>query len=323
MMSSTNMMAQVIPENDGLSSRAKFNTFSTISDYAPEKGSFSTEVQFNPFGQNKNHFSLDGLKFRYYISDNDALRLNIGINMTNDKNTVEDVLNNKFPSSLDNYNVTNGTTETISKKTTFRIGVGYERLLVTRDRLNIYAGGEVGYEGEFYSGEKNISHSQESFSQYKSGSYSSSTLQTINYTDNIEYKKMNPGGATNTNSIFVNAFTGVDFYIYDGLYIGTELGIRFSTGKSAVNGTSTETYSYNEKTTNSSSSSSSKTTSLQKNWTKSSETGLKIGTEISTDSSGKVTQKEINEATIASDNSTSFTRLKVYIEPCIRLGWRF
>ena len=34
----------------------------------PEKGSFGTEIQFNPFDQNGKTFQLDGLKFRYFIS---------------------------------------------------------------------------------------------------------------------------------------------------------------------------------------------------------------------------------------------------------------
>ena len=48
--------------------------------FAPEKGDFSTEVQFNPFNSGDYTFKLDALKFRYFVSDNDALLLDFGIN---------------------------------------------------------------------------------------------------------------------------------------------------------------------------------------------------------------------------------------------------
>ena len=56
----------------------------------PEKSSFGTEIQFNPFDQNGKTFQLDGLKFRYFISDRDAIRLKFGINSTQNKFTDSD-----------------------------------------------------------------------------------------------------------------------------------------------------------------------------------------------------------------------------------------
>ena len=47
----------------------------------PGKGSFGTEVQFNPFDQNGETFKLDGLKFRYFVTDKDAIRLKLGFNL--------------------------------------------------------------------------------------------------------------------------------------------------------------------------------------------------------------------------------------------------
>ena len=47
-------------------------SISAFSQNGPVKGSFGTEVQFNPFDQNGEMFKLDGLKFRYFLTDKET-----------------------------------------------------------------------------------------------------------------------------------------------------------------------------------------------------------------------------------------------------------
>ena len=44
------------------------------------------------------------------------------------------------------------------------IKIGYERHIDLLDRLSVYFGGEVGYEANFYSGEKNVNTNSQSYS---------------------------------------------------------------------------------------------------------------------------------------------------------------
>ena len=63
----------------------------------PTKGNVSTEIQFNPFGMDGKIFKLDALRFRYFFTDNAALRLNWGMEVkTNNRLDPKDGIGLRF-----------------------------------------------------------------------------------------------------------------------------------------------------------------------------------------------------------------------------------
>ena len=202
-----------------------------VADKTPEKGDISTEVQFNPFDQDGHMFKLESLKFRYFLTDKDVLRFNVGFNI--DRNKVE----------LDDDKNGDGI---IEKFGSFNVDLGYERHFQTRGRLDLYAGGQMGFQKDFVSGEE------------KKNGYI------------IKYKNCNVAGDKRAKmGCNIAAFTGLDFYLYKGLYVGTELGVSFNVMKDC-----------------------------------------------------RMKVKESNTEVKSYDDNV-YLRSKVYIEPCVRLGWTF
>lgn len=68
-------------------------------EFAPEKGDFGVELQFNPFSNDYTTFrdSEYGLTGRYFITNKDAIRLNIGFGVH------KDIDNTDFETSENNY----------------------------------------------------------------------------------------------------------------------------------------------------------------------------------------------------------------------------
>ena len=122
-----------------------------------------------------------------------------------------------------------------------------------------------------------------------------------------------------------NLFTGVDFLLYRGLNIGTELGLSFKLGKNE-NGTykyelesktkSSTTYSgsypsdYKSTTTN--------TTTYEKF---DSSTGIRE-TNTTTYGSSSRTEPTYSVQTVTNQTST-YSNLSLYVQPALRIGWRF
>ena len=317
--------------------------------YIPLQGTVTTEVMFNPFSSSSETFKLSGLKTRFFITDRDAIRLNVNYDIDNFTTNNSSSFNNKVDDHSP-YRITNEESEIISKNSTLKLALGYERHFSIYGRLDLYAGGEVGYEKTFRSGEENIIGSSEeledhyygSGSSYYDGSYESLTTRT--YTDKTKYEDMSLDANGNlqyeNQGLFFNVFTGIDFYVYKGLYIGTELGVSFSLGKNYNSGKFTQNYSENLKRDDTALQDYNPTTgnwevteitryTRNTNWTYSSDGGKKgetltsstttrNGVTINTDSD----RTSIIESSIA-DSYTKSTKLKVYIEPALRLGWRF
>lgn len=174
--------------------------------YRPEKNSVSLEVQFNPFDQNGKTFSLDGIKARYFISDQDALRLRLSLNGAS----------NKF-----NYPATDMEGESYKitqyyKTTTLKVDIGYERHFNLSKRLDLYAGGLFGVSKRFANYKMKRKDEEETINSAYPGS------------------ERNPWGAyplENQGYLGFNAavMTGIDFYVYKGLYLGAELGFNADT----------------------------------------------------------------------------------------------
>lgn len=290
---------------------AVFGFTTANAQFAPEKGDFVTEVQFNPFANGFNTFRLNNgaFKVRYFVTDKDVVRARLRFGFDNSKDKTVNSLTDNFSSNLPTYNLQNTTTETKNKQTNFEFTIGYERHLLKDGRLDVYAGAEVGFGFDNRSGEIKTTVSN---SDYNVTTASATTQFESTQTD--KYEKQNTFGTPSTKYLAAAVFAGMDFYIYKGLYIGTELGIYFNSSKNRNNPYMTRTYS--DTTTTTPSAGAATTTSTS--WTESTETGIRTG---STTTGGATTP--IEAAAITTNRETSCTSLQFNIEPAIRLGWRF
>lgn len=91
------------------------------------------------------------------------------------------------------------TAKTTDKKTNFGIGLGYEYHFAQTDRISVYAGGAVDFAMQ---------------TTNKKEEYTGSTTETKN--------------ANGFTKFGVKALTGVDVYLWKGLFVGTELGFKFA-----------------------------------------------------------------------------------------------
>ena len=151
-------------------------TVAANAQYTPEAGKVSTEVQFNPFGQDYDQFKIDGVKFRYFIADNQALRVNLNFDL------------DKKP----------GETAKSTTDTKFGIGLGYEYHFAQTERISVYAGGVFGF--EMLNKKAKYEQGENSWTLKKEGGYT---------------------------QFSVAAVSGIDVYLWKGLFVGAEMGLRF------------------------------------------------------------------------------------------------
>lgn len=167
-------------------------------DYAPEKGNFGVELQFNPFSNDYSTFreAEYGLAGRYFITNKDAIRVQLAFGIHKDiDNTDYDTTGDETYVTLHNN----------TRHSNFNINLGYERHLVTKGRLDVYAGAQVGVGFDSYG----------------------STNEQWNPTEKVveKYWQNTANGKIGSTNFNFGIFTGVDFYVYKGLYVGAELGL--------------------------------------------------------------------------------------------------
>lgn len=160
------------------------------SEFLPEKGSFSTEIQFNPFSNDYSTFKIDQLKVRYMLSDKAGIRAGIGFGMNCTKTTPD-------PEKQDD-------TWTKGSNSHFNISLGYERHFLRQGRIDLYAGAGPSLELGF----------------------ASSTESERG--DEVEIENKN-GEERAYTKLGLDVFTGIEFYVYRGLFVGAELGVQVST----------------------------------------------------------------------------------------------
>lgn len=183
-----------------------FIVSSSFAQYKPEAKSVSTEVQFNPFDQNGKTFKLDGLKVRYFITAKDAVRVKMGLGLKNSKipeQSMGDITHSSKSTSGD-----------------FNLNFGYERHFDVAKRLSVYVGGGLGFNKHFAS-----SQSTFSYDMHKNHRKISNGIATYDAEGNLIYSDR---GSWRFDAA---VFTGLDFYVYKGLYVGTELGLGLGTTK--------------------------------------------------------------------------------------------
>lgn len=179
----------------------------------PEKGTLSTEVQINPFDQDGNTFKLDGIKLRYFITDKDALRAKVGFGLTSNS-TKDDIVGTDPYSPTEKMSVQHK-----QKSGDFSFDLGYERHFFTSGRIDLYGGAQVGVSRHFASA--SIVEGSEKLDY-------TNCIPSDFSVDASNLSKLSDRGYLGWN---LDIFTGIDFYLYKGLFVGTELGLSMQNQK--------------------------------------------------------------------------------------------
>lgn len=290
----------------------------TSAQYTPQKNDISVEIGFNPFKGGDGVFKLDDdfqFKARWMFTDKDALRFKLGFGIDNDSWTNEYTVGAKYSDDNTSSQFISGTTETKNKRTALSFNVGYERHFPVSQRIDLYAGGEFGLGFVSCSGEQTTNAYEEYYDLNNNGKLLS--YDNINNVTKFEkqtsYDTTNPAAERDfsVTRFTVAALAGFDFYVYKGLYLGAELGIRFANGKTpnkayyTQNDVASETTADNNAT---------KTTIRDY----SSESGISTTTTIE---GGTTNTTTAYSGTSLNEGST--TSLKFYVEPNVRLGIKF
>lgn len=293
----------------------------TMAQYAPEAGDVSAEVQFNPFGNAFNTFKLEDnivFKVRTFLTDRDALRLKVGLQFDNNSDVTKTALTDNFDTNKPAYTLNNQEVETNNMATYFDFSIGYERHFINDGRLDVYAGAEFGYQSQAFSGDVTTTINND---QMIGTTGNTTRTETTSTYKQVYEKQSTDGSRINSHGFFIGAFTGLDFYIYKGLYVGTELGIRFSSYTSRAIPTITADYNGTVVTTNTIGSTSTVNT-RKTTYSESSETGQRVGKTVNVAGS-TTTETKIEQAATMTDVERKYSGLFTYITPALRLGWKF
>lgn len=174
---------------------AMTSTAAAQEDLLPAAGSFSTEVDFNPFSNDFETFKIDQLKARYFFTDVDAIRFGVGFGVNNKKNTPD-----PDAEKVEQY--------TKNNSGFFSLNLGYERHFVKSGRIDIYGGAGLGFKMDFASAKEYYSDED--------------------VTREVKYHSKDLNDHRAGTTFGVDVFTGIDFYVYKGLYVGAELGLNFN-----------------------------------------------------------------------------------------------
>lgn len=173
-------------------------------DFKAKSGAKNLELQMAPLGGTP--LSINGLRFRYFLSDNSAFRVNffVGYNKTTTVDSQADS-SGSDPMIPELHTYESGLT--------FNLRPGYEMHFTGTDRLSPYAGAELDF-GMATS--KKVEESIE---------IDGTTINTITATTKGEKGYLRVG---------LNAVLGCDVYIVKSLYIGAEMGIGFQINKESI-----------------------------------------------------------------------------------------
>ncbi|MFR0835540.1 MAG: outer membrane beta-barrel protein [Barnesiella sp.] len=183
----------------------------SFAQYQPEEGTVTTELKFAPFKTDKNTFAVDGLRLRYFLNEKHALRLDLDLGYRNGKlsdETTDETPNTKEEGKWNTFN--------------FGLNLGYEYHINIAPRLSVYVGGAAGFGIVSAKTKYTIETINSSTTNKSEIEISGVAVDDIENPDNILGRS-----ATTFN---VKAFTGLDFYVYKGLYVGTE----FSFGLNSI-----------------------------------------------------------------------------------------
>lgn len=174
----------------------------------PKEGDFSLELQFKPFKSDGNVFEMDGLKLRIFTSEKDAFRFNIGFSVNVDRNTEDVQIQPPFSGAS-----SDGVKKTTNKTGSITVGTGYERHYATKGRLDFYSGLGINFVRTFRSAKETTENT-----------YGGIVSEN-------KWENTNQDGDRACWGVEVDAFTGLDFYVYKRLFVGVELGLGVAYAK--------------------------------------------------------------------------------------------
>ena len=227
------------------------------NEYKLAKGNVSTELQFSLFNlnlgsgywggigvENTGHFIMPGLRMRYAITDRWAFRTTLGFDFGHNSDKT-----NPYEANPD----ISGSSIKKNSYTNFSVLPGIEYHFGKWERMSIYVGGELlfginttksTYKSNFtsvnYWGGTGLDGKIEKTIDLTAKNCDYYVYQGYDFNDvyRFEVYTNNPNG----NMAFgINAFTGIDFYVYKGLYLGAELGLGYIY-RTALKGTLKGTY---------------------------------------------------------------------------------
>lgn len=169
------------------------------------------EVQFAPLGGNP--IGLNGIRFRKFLSENSAVRVNFFLGGTTNSSPTREAGTESFLPNGDVVSNSNRLSD-IARTFDFTIRPGYEIHFDGTDRLSPY----VGFELDFGTG--SVSDESELFS-----ATGQSTDSGVNVQDFVEWSRTEKQSYTRLG---FNLVAGFDFYFADNLYLGAELGYGFA-----------------------------------------------------------------------------------------------
>ena len=159
------------------------------AQYKPEAKTWSVEMNYSPGGADNGRFDLQkyGARVRYHMSDNLAVRINLGVGTSRDVNTTYfKPLDEEYKKNVKNF----------VNKFSFMPGLEYH--FDKFERVSPFIGGELGF---------------------IAGNSGSKTDDTVSDDYSVEKTPFFGFG--------INFITGFDVYVCKGLYLGAELGLGY------------------------------------------------------------------------------------------------
>lgn len=227
------------------------------AQFKPRKGDFTAELQFSPFSLSSNEyqtiipmrdnwyiypyalelertgkspvFTMPGLRVRYFATDRLAVRLNLNYDFNKDSQTTDLAGRYVYLESGNRY-AESGASDLMSKRTFFSMAPGVEYHFVSAGRLSAYVGAEISF-GRSWTESDASTH----LVTKVSGGGESEVYDDVMKTTGIAITDYATDGYTikgGDTSIFgAGLLAGFDFYIYNGLYLGTEIALAYNSTK--------------------------------------------------------------------------------------------
>lgn len=192
-------------------------------EFGPKKGDVSLEVLFNPLPikDGSQYFQLNEykLKTRYFFNEHSALRVTVGFNMDVKNTGIQlEVPNEDDYSTIESYERAmrafnlRKNDKSLSTVTLFSVALGYEHHWMVAKRLDIFAGGDFGMGCTAYNA-------------YRVQNVAITSDYKESYVDKTRINGSDFDNSKSKFNVLLGAVSGIDFYVYKGLYLGAELGL--------------------------------------------------------------------------------------------------
>ncbi|PVH26397.1 hypothetical protein [Sphingobacterium corticibacter] len=172
------------------------------------KGNFSTELNINPFKANLSlNNALNQMKVRYFIQDDLALRLGVGINV------IDSTWSSGAPYSADSYFIS-----TANKQSAADFTIGIEKHFPGTQRLSPYIGADLSWGVQ--SSNQKVTTNATTF-EIDNG------LLDMSFNPNLPIGRglLIPNGYTRFGAV---AIVGFDFYMAKNFFVGYEFNVGYN-----------------------------------------------------------------------------------------------